>query len=87
MEASGRMPLHTRRPKRRAAQRNSWKPECMRAKVETTDQPAFSAMFSMEAAHRRCRSFRKLTSSFGALLRAMGHEVTPWPPAAWTEEG
>ena len=39
------------------------------------------------AAHRRCRSFRKLTSSFGALLRAMGHEVTPWPPAAWTVEG
>ena len=54
---------------------------------ETTDQPAFSALFSMKAAHRRCRSFRKLTSSFGTLLRAMGHEVTPWPPAAWTEEG
>ena len=54
---------------------------------ETTDQPAFSKMFSMAAAHRRCRSFRKLTSSFGALLRGMGQEVTPWPPAVWMEEG
>ncbi len=24
--------------------------------------------------------------AFGALLRAMGREVAPWPPPAWREE-
>ena len=57
-----------------------------RSYTETSDQAAFSDTFSMSATHRRCRSFRKLTSSFGALLRAMGREVNPWPPVAWTED-
>ena len=53
--------------------------------LETTHQEAFSAQFSMEAAHARCRSFRKLTKSFGELLRAMGQTADPWPPASWNE--
>ena len=53
--------------------------------LERTDQPAFSARFSMSAAHARCRSFRKLTKSFGDLLRAMGQNVDPWPPVSWIE--
>ncbi len=52
--------------------------------LETTDQPAFSAMFSLAAAHGRSRSFRKLAASFSNLVRAMGHEIGEWPPAAWT---
>ena len=53
--------------------------------LERTHQPAFSAQFSMDAAHARCRSFRKLTKSFGDLLCAMGQTVDPWPPASWNE--
>ena len=54
--------------------------------LETTDQPALSALFSMADAHRRCRSFRKLTSAFGQLVRSMGQELGEWPPASWTED-
>lgn len=54
--------------------------------LETTDQPALSAMFSLPAAHRRSRSFRKLSASFANLVRAMGHDIDVWPPAAWTAE-
>jgi hypothetical protein len=46
--------------------------------LETTDQPAFSALFSLPAAYRRSRSFRKLADSFGNLVRAMGHDVGVW---------
>ena len=53
--------------------------------LETAHQPAFSEQFSMEAAYARCRSFRKLTTSFGDLLCAMGQVVDPWPPASWKE--
>ena len=52
--------------------------------LETTDQPAFSALFSLPAAYRRSRSFRKLADSFENLVRAMGHDINVWPPAAWT---
>ena len=55
--------------------------------VETTDQPAFSALFSLRAAYRRTRSFRKLAVSFADLVRAMGHDLDTWPPAAWIGEG
>ena len=50
---------------------------------ERDDQPALSAQFALPDAHRRCRSFRKLTSAFGTLVVAMGLEVACWPPAAW----
>ena len=54
--------------------------------LETEDQPAFSAGFAMSAAYRRCRSFRKLTDSFGTLVRAMGHDIPAWPPSTWLED-
>ena len=53
---------------------------------ETTDQPAFSAIFSLSDAYRRSRSFRKLVSSFEQLVRSMGQEIGVWPPAAWAED-
>ena len=52
--------------------------------LETADQPAFSALFSLREAYRRSRSFRKVVGSFGNLVRAMGHDVDAWPPADWT---
>ena len=51
---------------------------------ETTDQPAFSALFSLPDAYRRSRSFRKLADSSVHLVRAMGHDVGAWPPSGWT---
>ena len=54
--------------------------------LETVDQPAFSAVFSLSCAYRRSRSFRKLVHSFANLVRAMGHEVGVWPPPAWTSK-
>ncbi|MDD9987177.1 MAG: DUF4276 family protein [Spirochaetaceae bacterium] len=56
---------------------------CGSSYIERTDQPALSARFAFPEAHRRCRSFRKLTSAFGTLVRAMGVDLSPWPPAAW----
>ena len=53
--------------------------------LETADQPALSATFSLPVAYRRSRSFRKLTSSFESLVRAMGYDIGAWPPAAWTD--
>ena len=55
--------------------------------LATTDQPAFSAQFSLTAAYSRCRSFRKLTKSFGVLLHSMGQNIGVWPPVTWTESG
>ncbi len=54
--------------------------------LERIDQPAFSAMFSFPDACRRSRSFRKLTSSSGILIRAMGQNIDAWPPITWTED-
>ncbi len=54
--------------------------------LETTDQPALSASFSLMTAHRRSRSFRKLAGSFGRLVRSMGQEIEEWPPARWADE-
>lgn len=54
-----------------------------RSYVPTQHQPAFSAAFSMAEAYAGCRSFRKLTSAFGALLRANGYDIDPWPPTGW----
>ncbi|MCY4635249.1 MAG: DUF4276 family protein [Acidobacteria bacterium] len=53
--------------------------------LETTDQPAFSALFSLPDAYRRSRSFRKLADSFANLVRAMELDVGVWPPPAWTD--
>ena len=51
--------------------------------LETVHQAAFSARFSLASAWRRSRSFRKLSRSFGLLLRGMGKETPVWPPACW----
>ena len=50
---------------------------------ETVHQAAFSDMFCMAAAYARCRSFRKLTSSFGRLIERAGVHLPAWPPPAW----
>ena len=54
--------------------------------IETTDQPALSALFSMSDAYRRSRSFRKLTRSIGALLSSLQQDVGTWPPPAWNSQ-
>ncbi len=54
--------------------------------LETTDQPSFSAGFSLTDAYRRSRSFRKLTVAFSRLVSSMGQEIGEWPPACWAEE-
>ena len=43
--------------------------------VDQVDQPKFTARFDLPAARLRCRSFRKLTQSFGSLLWACGYDV------------
>ena len=48
---------------------------------ETKHQPAFSAQFSMAAAYARCRSFRKLASSFGRLMVGLGAELPAGRPS------
>lgn len=55
-----------------------------RSYSETADQPALSAKFDMPAAHRSCRSFRRLVQAFGELIEALGQPLpAPWPPAGW----
>lgn len=49
----------------------------------TRHQAALSASFSLKCAYRRCRSFRKLTTSFGSLLKAMNQDIGAWPPEHW----
>ncbi len=49
----------------------------------TVDQVALTAHLDLERAYRRCRSFRKLVSAFGALASAAGVAPAVWPPAAW----
>jgi len=53
---------------------------------ETVDQPALTAIFEMERAYARCRSFRRLVNAFGSLLPALDHELINWPPMHWQQE-
>jgi hypothetical protein len=50
---------------------------------ETKDQPALTALFDLAAAHRSCRSFRRMVRAFGLLAAAAGAEIGEWPPPAW----
>jgi hypothetical protein len=50
---------------------------------ETRDQAPLTSAFDMGAAHRRCRSFRKLVKAFGELVEATGASLPAWPPPAW----
>lgn len=54
--------------------------------LETSDQAALSAKFSLSSAYRGSRSFRKLCHLFGNLVEAMGHDIETWPPTAWTKD-
>jgi hypothetical protein len=49
----------------------------------TVDQAALTAHLDLEIAYRRCRSFRKLVSAYGALAAAAGVAPAVWPPVAW----
>ncbi len=51
--------------------------------VETADQPALTALFDLGAAHRSCRSFRRMVRAFGLLAAGAGLEIGPWPPPSW----
>lgn len=51
--------------------------------VEPADQPALTALFDLAAAHRSCRSFRRMVRAFGLLASAAGAEIGEWPPASW----
>ena len=47
------------------------------------DQPALTALFDLAAAHRSCRSFRRMVRAFGLLASAAGVEIKDWPPPTW----
>lgn len=51
--------------------------------AETIHQQKMSAVFDMALAHRRNRSFRKLTKAVGDLLSQLDEPVPAWPPAGW----
>lgn len=53
---------------------------------ESMHQAAFSATMSLAAAFQRSRSFRKLVTSFGALMASMGQPSPAWPPPHWIDE-
>ena len=49
----------------------------------TVDQAPLTAHLDLQSAYRRCRSFRKLASAFGALAANAGVAPAVWPPAGW----
>ena len=49
----------------------------------TVDQAPLTAHLDLQSAYRRCRSFRKLVTAFGALATAAGVAPVVWPPAPW----
>ena len=51
---------------------------------EVVDQPRFTARFNMAAAHRRCRSFRRMARAFSRLAAGAGFPLTDWPPPEWS---
>lgn len=54
---------------------------------EPMHQAAFSARMSLADAFRRCRSFRKLVTSFGWLMSHLVQRPPAWPPPHWVEGG
>lgn len=51
--------------------------------AETIHQKKLSAVFDMALAHKRNRSFRKLTKIVGEMLLRLGQPLPTWPPAGW----
>lgn len=54
--------------------------------MPTVDQAPLTAGFDLADAFRACRSFRKLTKSFGVVLDAAHARPESWPPADWTNK-
>lgn len=50
---------------------------------ESVDQAAMTAQMDFAAAHRGCRSFRKMVKAFGDVVGNMGVVLAPWPPGVW----
>lgn len=50
---------------------------------ESVDQAAMTAEMDFAAAHRGCRSFRKMVKAFGDVVGNMGVVLAPWPPGVW----
>ncbi len=50
---------------------------------ESVDQAAMTAQMDFAAAHRGCRSFRKMVKAFGDVVGDMGVVLAPWPPGVW----
>ncbi len=53
---------------------------------ETSHQPALTALFDMQLAFRRCRSFRHLVTAFGELAQSLGCLGGDWLPPDWREQ-
>jgi hypothetical protein len=49
----------------------------------TRDQAPLTALFDLAAAHRNCRSFRRMVHAFGLLAEGAGIPLTDWPPPSW----
>ncbi len=54
-----------------------------RSYSETADQAALTARFDFAAAYTRCRSFRRMATAVGGLIRGVGVELAEWPPSSW----
>jgi hypothetical protein len=54
---------------------------------ETRDQAALTAVFDLAAAHRVCRSFRRMVRAFGLVASGAGAELGEWPPPSWPTGG
>lgn len=54
-----------------------------RGYTESVDQAAMTAQMDFAAAHRSCRSFRKMVKAFGDVVDGMGVSLVLWPPGVW----
>lgn len=80
-------PLHPRPEEPRDAKRQlKIRMGTQGAYFPTAHQAALSARFSLPCGWRRSGSFRKLSRSFGALVRGMGKDLAVWPPRGWADE-
>jgi len=50
---------------------------------EAADQAPLTAAFDMAITFARCRSFRRMTNAFGALVSGAGFQLANWPPQDW----
>jgi hypothetical protein len=51
----------------------------------TADQARLTALFDMQLAYKRCRSFRRMTKAFAGLVGSAGTPLVDWPPSGWNE--